>query len=118
MKLDALRKYFAAKAGSEETFPFDETTLVLKVGNKMYGLVGLEGDPLRVNLKCDPDLAELLRARYESVIPGYHMNKRHWNSVILDGSIPRKELREMIDHSYDLVFRSLRKADRERIIND
>ena len=76
----------------------------------MIALVGLEDDPLRINLKCDPEHAEALRAMYPAVLPGYHMHKRHWNTVILDDSLPEDLLIEMVDDSYDLVFKSLTKA--------
>ena len=99
--------------GAVEDYPFGDEVAVFKVGGKMFALVMLEGEPGRVNLKCDPDLAIELRARFPAVIPGYHTNKRHWNTVELDGSIDDDELREMIDHSYDLVLRKLpRRAGR------
>lgn len=116
MNLKQLRKYFSQKQGSYEDFPFDEVTMVIKVGNKMYALIGLDDDPLGINLKCDPMLAAELRHLYPAVIPGYHMNKTHWNTVILDGSIPVKIIKKMIDDSYDLVFRSLTKKERVKIL--
>ena len=85
-----------------ETFPFGDDTLVFKVKEKIFALVNLDGD-LSINLKCDPVLAIDLRERYSSVIPGYHMNKKHWNTVLLDGSVPDKEVFSWIDHSYDLI---------------
>jgi predicted DNA-binding protein (MmcQ/YjbR family) len=88
---------------------------VFKVGGKMFALVMLDGEPGFVNLKCDPDLALELRARYAAVQPGYHANKRHWNSVHLDGSIEDVELQEMIEHSYTLIVNALPRADRARI---
>lgn len=97
----------AAKPGAAETYPFDATTAVYKVGGKMFALVPSGGDPPSVSLKCDPEWAEILRNAYPAVRPGYHLNKKHWNTVVLDGSIPDEELEELVDHSYDLVVGSL-----------
>lgn len=115
MNAGEFRDYCLSKKGTSESFPFDTVTMVIKVGSKMFTCFDINDQPLRVNLKCDPDLAPALRDRYGAVIPGYHMNKRHWNTVILDGSIPEDEVRLMIDDSYDLVFRGLPKAERDRI---
>ena len=90
--------------GTSEHFPFDETTLVFKVNSKMFALTDLEG-PLSVNLKCDPELAIDLREHYPSVKPGYHMNKKHWNTIEIDGSLSDKLIIEWIDHSYKLIAR-------------
>ncbi len=102
MDIVILRDYCISKKGSTETFPFGDDTLVFKVKEKIFALVNLDGD-LSINLKCDPVLAIDLRERYSSVIPGYHMNKKHWNTVLLDGSVPDKEVFSWIDHSYDLI---------------
>jgi len=110
-----LRAYCAAKPGVRETFPFGPDTLVFKVGGKMFALTSLNTPPLWVSLKCDPELAELLRAKYDAVEPGYHLNKRHWNSVCLDGSVPEEVVAELIDHSYELVIKGLRKADQDAL---
>jgi predicted DNA-binding protein (MmcQ/YjbR family) len=104
MNIESLREYCISKKSVTESFPFDEETLVFKASGKIFALVSLEGD-LNVNLKCNPALAIELRERYPSVIPGYHMNKKHWNTVIVDGSIPDKEIFSWIDHSYDLVMK-------------
>lgn len=112
MDFAVLRGYLLAKPEVEEDFPFDRTTLLLKVGGKMFALLGINEQPLRVDLKCDPLKAELLRQQYPAVLPGYHMNKRHWNTVVLDGSIDEAEIRQMIDESYDLVVKGLPKARR------
>ena len=96
--------------GAVEDYPFGDGVAVFKVGGRMFALVSLDGDPGSVNLKCDPGLALELRAVYVAVRPGYHQNKRHWNTVELDGSIDDDELREMIDHSYELVVRRLPRA--------
>lgn len=107
MNIDTLRAYCLAKPAVEETLPFGPDTLVFKVAGKMFLLTGLDSDPLSFNVKCDPDLAVELRERYDAVQPGYHMNKKHWNTVTVDGSVSGKLLREWIDHSYDLVVDSL-----------
>ncbi len=106
MDVEAIRAYCLTKKGIEEGFPFGDTTLVIKVGGKIFVLLNLEGDP-SMNLKCDPDKAIDLREANPAILPGYHMNKKHWNTVVLDGSLPQKLILEMIDHSYDLVFQSL-----------
>jgi predicted DNA-binding protein (MmcQ/YjbR family) len=113
--LDALREYCCAKPAAVETFPFDENTLVFKVMGKMFALTDVKAPELSVNLKCDPDWALILRDHYAAVIPGYHMNKRHWNTVVIDGSIPEDEVWEMIDHSYRLVVNGLNKIEREKL---
>jgi predicted DNA-binding protein (MmcQ/YjbR family) len=98
--------------GAVEDYPFGDDVAVFKVGGKMFSLVLLTGDPGSVNLKCDPAWALELRARHEAVRPGYHANKRHWNTVELDGSVDDVDLREMIEHSYELVLRSLPRGQR------
>ena len=103
MNIEIIREYCISKRNVTESFPFDEDTLVFKTGGRIFALVNLEGD-LSLNLKCDPVLAIELRERYSSVIPGYHMNKKHWNTVYIDGSIPDREVFSWIDHSYDLVL--------------
>lgn len=114
MDMETLREYCLGKPGVEETFPFGEETLVFKVGGKIFLLASLtEGN--RFNAKCDPDRAVELRERYEEVQPGYHMNKRHWNTVRMDGGLKAKEIREMIDHSYVMVLAGLPKKVREGI---
>ena len=102
MDIETLREYCISKKGVTESFPFGEDTLVFKTGGKIFALVNLDGD-LSLNLKCDPAFALELRERYSSVTPGYHMNKKHWNTVLLEGSIPDKEVFSWIDHSYDLI---------------
>jgi predicted DNA-binding protein (MmcQ/YjbR family) len=102
MNIELLRDYCINKSQATEGFPFGENTLVFKVKGRIFALANLDGD-LSVNLKCDPGLALELREKYSAVTPGYHMNKKHWNTVILDGSVPDKEVFKWIDHSYDLV---------------
>src|SRR5262249_8220544 len=95
--------YCLSKRGAEETLPFGPNTLVYKVNGKAFLLTGLDEEQLSFNVKCDPDLAIELREQYACVLPGYHMNKKHWNTIMVDGSVPVKKLKEWIDHSYDLV---------------
>jgi predicted DNA-binding protein (MmcQ/YjbR family) len=115
MKFESLREYLLEKKGAYEDFPFGPTAIVFKVMGKMFALVPLDETPPRINLKCDPELALHLREAFEAVLPGYHMNKRHWNTVVLDGSIPDKELISMIDDSYNLVLKGLKRADRLKL---
>jgi predicted DNA-binding protein (MmcQ/YjbR family) len=110
MDLTQFREYCLSKPRATEGTPFGPDVLVFKVRGKMFALAALEEVPTTVNLKCDPDLALDLRDRYEQVTPGYHMNKKHWNTVEIEGGIPDAELRKMIDHSYDLVAEGLRKS--------
>ena len=112
MDLAEFREYCLTKPGATEDTPFGPDVLVFKVGGKMFALAALDAVPTTVNLKCDPDLALDLRDRYEQVRPGYHMSKKHWNTVEIEGGIPAVELRRMIDYSYDLVVKSLPKAVR------
>jgi predicted DNA-binding protein (MmcQ/YjbR family) len=114
--VELFRERCLSKPGVTESTPFGEDVLVFKVGEKMFALVALDEVPATANLKCDPDLALELRDRYEQVRPGYHMNKKHWNTVEIDRGIPESELRSMIDHSYDLVVQSLSKAMRAKLI--
>ncbi len=110
MDLGEFREYCLAKPRVTEGTPFGETVLVFKVSGKMFALAALDEVPTTVNLKCDPDLALELRDRYDQVTPGYHMNKKHWNTVEIESAIPDAELRKMIDHSYDLVTKNLPKS--------
>ena len=112
MDLAQFREYCLSKPHATEGTPFGPDVLVFKVGGKMFALAALDEVPARANLKCDPDLALDLRDRYEQVKPGYHMNKKHWNTVEIDSGVPEAELRKMIDHSYELVIKSLPKAVR------
>jgi predicted DNA-binding protein (MmcQ/YjbR family) len=114
MDIEQLQEYCLSKTGAEETLPFGPDTLVYKVGGKAFLLTGLNGEDLRFNVKCDPDLAVELREQYDCVQPGYHMNKKHWNTIVVDGSVGLKQLKQWIDHSYDLVVDSLPKKLREQ----
>jgi len=115
LPLDSLRAYLSSKKGVTEETPFGPDALVFKVMGKMFALLAWQADPLRITLKCDPDDALALRQQYPAVQSGYYMNKRRWNTVTLDGSIPEAELLEMIDDSYALVVRGLKKALREQL---
>ncbi len=110
--IDVLREHCLAKKEVSESFPFDENTLVFKVYDKMFALISLEREPLQMNLKCDPEKAIELREEYYQVIPGYHSNKKHWNTIILE-NISVNFLKKWIDHSYDLVWKKLPKKLKE-----
>jgi len=103
MNIESLREYCLSRPGAEETLPFGPATLVYKVNGKMFLLTGLDEEQLSFNVKCDPDKAIELREEFSCVLPGYHMNKKHWNTVVVDGSVADKQLKEWIDHSYELV---------------
>ena len=110
-----LHHYCLSFPGAEETFPFGPRTSVFKVGGKMFALSELGAVSLRVSLKCEPELALALRAAHAAVLPGYHLNKRHWNTVIIDGSLPDAATRDMIEDSYDLVVSNLPPASRRAL---
>jgi predicted DNA-binding protein (MmcQ/YjbR family) len=110
MNIEDIREYCLKKPQVTEDFPFDEFTLAFRVAGKIFLLCGLDGVPLSINLKCDPERAIALRAEYESIIPGYHMNKKHWNTVILEEELSDALIIELINHSYELVVNSLPKA--------
>ena len=113
MTLEEVKQYFLSKKGAWEDYPFDDVTAVFKVGKKMFSLIGSDSNPLTINLKCDPELAVDLREVYEEITPGYHMNKRHWNTVNIQGNLDQVEIYKLIDLSYDLVVKSLPKKERE-----
>lgn len=114
MNIEYYRQYCLTKKGTTEEFPFDNRTLVFKVGGKMFALTDVESFE-SINLKCDPERAIELREQYSAIIPGYHMNKKHWNTVVLDGSLRDSLICSLIDDSYLLVARSLPKKDREKL---
>jgi len=107
-----LRDLCLSFPGSEETFPFGSETSVFKVAGKMFALSRLAGEPLSVSVKCEPALAEQLRAAHAAIAPGYHLNKRHWNTVTLDGSLPDSMVHDLVEDSYDLVVSALPRARR------
>jgi predicted DNA-binding protein (MmcQ/YjbR family) len=115
MNAAELRDYCLSFTGAEETFPFGPETSVFKVAGKMFALSQLAADSLRVSIKCEPGLAEALRETHAAVLPGYHLNKRHWNTVIIDGSLPDETVRDMVEDSYDLVVGKLPPARRRAL---
>jgi predicted DNA-binding protein (MmcQ/YjbR family) len=115
MNAAELRDYCLSLAGAQETFPFGPNTSVFKVGGKMFALSQLGADDLRISLKCEPALAQELRQAHAEVIPGYHLNKRHWNTVIIDGSLPDQIVEDMIEDSYDLVVSNLPEPGRRAL---
>jgi len=117
MDIEAFREYCLSKKGVTEEFPFDKHTLVFKVMGKMFALTGLERIPFSVNLKCDPDKSLELREFHPEIQPGYHMSKKHWNTIDFLGGLPTTMLQELIDHSYDLVVSSLTKKVKQELEN-
>lgn len=117
MYLEELREYCLLKKGVEECLPFGDDTLVFKVMGKMFLLTAIESQPVEFNVKCNPEKALDLREQYSCVLPGYHMNKQHWNTIICDGSVSNKQLQEWIDDSYNLVVSSLTKKLKTELEN-
>lgn len=105
MDIEQIRTYCLSKAGVEEAMPFGPDVVVFKVSGKIFLLLSLDTAPTQFNVKCNPEKAEELREAYSCVLPGYHMNKKHWNTIIIDGTVPAHTLQSWIDHSYDLVSR-------------
>jgi predicted DNA-binding protein (MmcQ/YjbR family) len=117
MHLDELREYCINKKGVEEGFPFGGDTLVFKVMGKIFLLSGIDSQPVQFNAKCDPEKAIELRENYPCVLPGYHMNKQHWNTIICDGLVSDNQIQEWIDDSYNLVASSLTKKLKSELEN-
>ncbi len=115
MHIEEFREYCLSKKGVEEGFPFGPDTLVFKVMGKLFALTGLDAEELKVNLKCNPDYAVELRGMYDDVIPGWHMNKKHWNTVYFERGLDNVFLKTLIDHSYNLVAESLTKKLKEEL---
>lgn len=115
MTYEELEKLLLARTGAALDYPFGPDAAVFKVSGKMFALVAWEEEPLRITLKCDPAEADFFRSMYDAVKPGYYMNKNHWNTITLDGSIPEDLLRKMMDSSYALVVKGLTKVERERL---
>jgi len=115
MNVEELRAYCLNKKGVTESTPFDDVTLVFKVMNKMFALIPLDEDKLMISLKCDPEKAIQLREQYPQVTPAWHFNKKHWNSVLVDGNIEVELVKELVDHSYDLVVSGLTKKLKEEL---
>ena len=116
MRSEDLRDLCLSFPGSQETFPFGPENSVFKVAEKIFALSRLDGEPLRVSLKCEPALAEQLREAHAAIAPGYHLNKRHWNTVTLDGSLPESMVHDLVEDSYDLVVSSLPKKRRRALL--
>jgi predicted DNA-binding protein (MmcQ/YjbR family) len=116
MNIESLREYCLRKKNVAEEFPFGDSTLVFKVMGKIFLLASLDSSPLQFNVKSDPDKAIEMRETYDSVRPGYHMNKKHWNTILADGNIPVKKIRELIDDSYTLVVKSLPKKNQSGLL--
>ena len=115
MDANELRSWCLRQAGAVEEFPFGPETSVFKVARKMFALSALDRTPLEVSVKCEPELAVSLRGSYPAIRPGYHLNKRHWNTITLDGSLPDRVVRDLIEDSYDLVVSALPKRVREQL---
>lgn len=115
MDIELFREYCLSKRGVTEDFPFDEVTLCLRVAGKIFAITGLDSERFTVNLKCDPDFALELREHHPEVQPGWHMNKKHWNTVDFEGALEERLLRQLIDHSYEQVVKSLKRAEREAL---
>jgi len=109
--------YCLCKTGAFEDYPFGPEVIVIKVAAKMFALMSCRDGIVNLSLKCDPDYAAVLRQQYKSLIPGYHLNKRHWNTMLLDGTIQEQEVQHFIDHSYDLVVKSLTREERRKLIS-
>lgn len=115
MDIELIRNFCLELKAVVEDYTFDEETLIFKVMGKIFLLASLEKIPLQLNLKCDPEKAVELREQYDCIQPGYHMNKSHWNTIVLDGSLSREFIEELITHSYNLVVGGLKKADKEKL---
>jgi predicted DNA-binding protein (MmcQ/YjbR family) len=115
MNIEELRDYCLSLKGATENFPFDEMTLVLKVQGKMFGLIPLDNPETQISVKCDPERAISLREEYSAIVPAWHFNKKHWNTILIDPSISRQLLCELIEHSYNLVVSGLPKKLREEL---
>jgi predicted DNA-binding protein (MmcQ/YjbR family) len=116
MNITFFRDYCLKKSGATEDTPFDENTLCFKIGGKIFAIIDIV-DFQSVNLKCDPERAVELREQFEGIQPGYHMNKKHWNTVLINGSVSDKLILELVDHSFDLVLNSFSKAKRDNLLN-
>ena len=115
MNIEEYRIYCLSKPGTNESFPFDENVLVFKVMGKMFALTNVNAESFTINLKCDPERAIALRDEYEEVQPGYHMSKKHWNTLDMEGLLPAKLKLDLIDHSYELIVKSLTKAQKTEL---
>lgn len=117
MNVETLAEYCLSKKGVKEDFPFDDVTMTMKVMGKIFAFLPLDAEPFQISLKCDPDKAIELREQYEEISGAFHLNKKHWNALNCEGNLPTKLIYELIDHSYDLVVKGLKKADKEALQN-
>jgi predicted DNA-binding protein (MmcQ/YjbR family) len=117
MNIDSYVDYCKEKEGTSLDFPYGDNIMVIKVGRKMFVLINNVNHPPKMTLKCDPDKATQLRSKYKAIKPGYHMNKKNWNTIDIDGSVPDEKMFEMIDESYELVIQTLSKSKRQKIDN-
>ena len=115
MNVEILREYCLSKPDVEESFPFGPDVMVFKIGGKIFLLCSLDSEDFSFNVKCDPELAIELRERHDCVQPGYHMNKKHWNTIVVDGAVSTKQLKEWIDHSYEIVSNSVSKKQSKAV---
>lgn len=115
MSYSQLEQLLLSRTGATLDYPFGPEAAVFKVAGKMFAIAAWREEPMQVSLKCDPSEADYLRSTFAAIRPGYHLNKNHWNTVTLDGSVPENLLRKMIDSSYDLVVKGLTKAERTRL---
>jgi predicted DNA-binding protein (MmcQ/YjbR family) len=118
MNIENLAAYCLNKKGVKEDFPFDEVTLTMKVMGKIFAFLPLDAQPPQISLKCDPDRAIELREEYEDIQSAFHLNKKHWNAILLEGNVPSKLIYELVDHSYDLVVKGLKKSERMQLLNE
>ncbi|HQA76459.1 MAG TPA: MmcQ/YjbR family DNA-binding protein [Salinivirgaceae bacterium] len=118
LNVETIREYCIQKLFTTEEFPFDDVTLIFKVGGKMFAMIPLDNPRLVISLKCSPERSVELREKYDSIQPAYHMNKRHWNMIFIDGSVPKQLIIELIDHSYELVFNKLPRKKQSELKND
>jgi len=118
MNIETLREYCLSKNGVSESFPFDQKTLVFKVLDKMFALTSVDSIELSINLKCDPEKSIELREMYSFINPGYHMNKKHWNTIDIDNGVEEILIKQLIDHSYDLVVSKMTKKQKESLKNE
>ena len=116
MDFSSARKYLLKRPEAVEDFPFGADVSVMKIKNRMFATLAMNAGEGRMNLKCDPQEALMLRDIFESVLPGYHMNKKHWNTIVLDGGVPAAEIERMIDRSYGLVVKGLKKIERDALL--
>jgi predicted DNA-binding protein (MmcQ/YjbR family) len=117
MNVETITEYCLSKKGVKEDFPFDEVTMTMKVMGKIFAFIPLDAEEFRIALKCDPERAIELREEYEEITEAFHLNKKHWNGILCEGRLSDAFIKEMVDHSYDLVVKGLKKAEKEALAN-